>query len=247
LERKDYIKILVFENMEIKGKIVIVTGASQGIGLATAKLLSEKGAKIILAARSEDLIKNLEKELPGSVAIKTDVTKEEDVKNLIRKTINKFGRIDILINVAGQGIHGLSVEKTDIENYKKVMDLNVFSVVRLMQEVIPHMREQGGGMIINVSSMLSKMYIPNIAQYSSTKYALNSISLTARQELAKDKIIVSIVLPKMTKTNFMKNSLGPQTQWTPNPNAPPMQIDTAEKVAEKILETIRTEEAEAIV
>jgi len=140
--------------MDIKGKVVIVTGASQGIGLATAKLLSEKGAKIVLAARSEDLIKNLENELPDSYAIKTDVTKEEDVKNLVRKTIERFGRIDILINVAGQGIHGLSVEKTNIEEYRKVMDLNVFSVVRMMQEVIPHMRKQGEGMIINISSML---------------------------------------------------------------------------------------------
>ena len=233
--------------MEIKEKIVIVTGASQGIGLATAKLLSERGAKVILAARSENLIKDLEKELPDSFAIKTDMTKEEDIRNLVRKTIDKFGRIDILINVAGQGIHGLSVEKTNIEDYRRVMELNVFSVVRLMQEVIPHMRKQGGGMIINISSMLSKMYIPNISQYSSTKYALNSISLTARQELAKDKIIVSIVLPKMTKTNFMKNSLGPQTHWEPNPNAPPMQVDTAEKVAEKVLEVIKTEEAEAVV
>ena len=233
--------------MEIKGKVIIVTGASQGIGLATAKLLSEKGAKVVLAARSEDLIKSLENELPDSYAIKTDVTKEVDVKNLVKKTIEKFGRIDILINVAGQGIHGLSVENTNIDEYKKVMDLNVYSVIKMMHEVIPHMRKQGGGMIINISSMLSKMYIPNISQYSSTKYALNSISLTARQELAKDKIIVSIVLPKMTKTNFMKNSLGPQTHWTPNPNAPPLQIDPAEKVAEKILEVIKTEEAEAIV
>jgi short-subunit dehydrogenase len=127
------------------------------------------------------------------------------------------------------------------------MELNVFSVVRAMQEVIPHMRKQGGGMIINISSMLSKMYIPNISQYSSTKYALNSISLTARQELAKDKIIVSIVLPKMTKTNFMKNSLGPETQWRPNSSGQMPQVDSPEKVAEKILEVIRTEEAEGVV
>ena len=103
-------------------------------------------------------------------------------------------------------------------------------------------------MIINISSMLSKMYIPYLAQYSSTKYALNSISLTARQELAKDKIIVSIVLPKMTETNFMKNSIKSNVQWRANSNSGQMpQIDSAEKVAEKILDAIKTEEAEIIV
>lgn len=235
--------------MEIKDKVVVITGASQGIGLATAKLLSKYGAKIVLAARSEELISFLEKQLPHSLAVRTDVTREEDAKNLIRKAIEKFGRIDILINNAGQGIHGFDVEKVDLEDYRKIMELNVFSVVRLMQLVIPHMRKQGEGMIINISSMLSKMYIPFLGPYSSTKHALNSISLTARQELAKDNIKVSIVLPKMTSTNFSKNSIKASSEWRPsqNPNAPPMQIDTPEKVAEKILEVIKTEEAEGIV
>ena len=235
--------------MEIKGKVVIITGASSGIGLATAKLLSDKGAKVVLAARSEEIIKKLEKELSNSLAIKTDITKEEDVKNLVKKTIEKFKRIDILINNAGQGIHGFTVENTNINDYKKIMELNVFSVVRMMQEVIPPMKKQGGGMIINISSMLSKMYIPYLAAYSSTKYAINSISLTARQELAKDKIIVSIVLPKMTSTNFMKNSIKAEAQWRPNsnPNGQMPQVDSPEKVAEKILDAIKKEEAEVIV
>ena len=143
-------------------------------------------------------------------------------------------------------MHGFSVEKTNLEDYRKIMDLNVFSVVRLMQEVIPHMRKQGGGMIINISSMLSKIYIPFLSQYSSTKSAINSISLTARQELAKDKIIVSIVLPKTTETNFRKNSIGAKVEWRGSSN-PQIQVDTAEKVAEKIAEAIKTEQAENIV
>ncbi len=238
--------------MEIKDKVIIITGASQGIGLAAAKLLASKGAKVVLAARSGDLLNQTAKEIPNSFPVKADVTSEEDAKNLVEKTIEKFGRIDILINNAGQGIHGFSVEKTNLEDYRKVMELNVFSVVRLMQLVIPHMRNQGKGMIINISSMLSKMYVPYLAQYSSTKYALNSISLTARQELARDNIKVSIVLPKMTATNFMKNSINPEGGWqrpTSNSesNNPGLQVDSAEKVAEKIAEAIETEEAEVVV
>lgn len=233
--------------MKINDKVIIITGASQGIGLGAAKLLASKGAKVVLAARSEELLKKAENEIPNSYSVVTDVTKEEDAKNLIDKTLEKFGRIDILINNAGQGIHGFSVESTNLEDYRKVMELNVFSVVRLMQLVIPVMRKQGRGMIINISSMLSKMYIPYLAQYSSTKHALNAISLTARQELAKDNIIVSLVLPKMTATNFMKNSIN--TSWKPSKDDSDEErqmpeIDRPEKVADRIAEVINSEKAE---
>ncbi|MFZ1970959.1 MAG: SDR family oxidoreductase [Candidatus Nanoarchaeia archaeon] len=233
--------------MEIEGKVVIVTGASQGIGLATARLLSSKGAKVVLAARSENILKKLQKEIPNSFAIKTDITSEEDIKNMVREAIERFGRIDILINNAGQGMHGFTVENTDINDYKKIMELNVFGLIRTMQAVIPQMKRQGGGMIVNISSMLSKMYIPNLAAYSSTKHAVNSISLTARQELAKDKIIVSIVLPKMTLSNFMKNSINAKMEWKPNSEVQMPKTDTPEKVAERILDAIKSEEAEVIV
>ena len=147
--------------MEPKGKVIIITGASQGIGLATAKHLSKLGAKIVLAARSSEIIKKLEKALPDSLAIMTDVQKSEDVANLVKETIENYGRIDILINNAGQGMYG-PVEYIDIEQYKQIMDLNVYSVVRMMQKVIPYMRKQGGGIIVNIMkdcglSMLSEL------------------------------------------------------------------------------------------
>lgn len=127
----------------------------------------------------------------------------EDVANLVKKVHKKYGRIDILINNAGQGMH-VPVEKADIGQFKEIMELNLYGALRAMQEVIPHMRRQGGGMIINVGSGLTKMYIPGTAPYSATKYALNAISLIARQELAKDGIVVSVIHPKMTATNFFK-------------------------------------------
>jgi NADP-dependent 3-hydroxy acid dehydrogenase YdfG len=227
--------------MEIKDKVIIITGASQGIGEAAAKLLSEKGAKVVLAARSENTLNELAKLLPEALAIVTDMRKIEDIKKLVDKTMEKYGRIDILINNAGQGMYG-PVETINVSQYKNLTDLNVYGVLQAMQLVIPIMRSQGGGMILNVSSGVTKMYIPNLSAYSSTKYALNAISLIARQELEKDKIIVSVIHPGMTATNFYKNVVGNipsdwvEEEWP--------QMDTSEKVAGKIAELIKLEAAE---
>lgn len=228
--------------MEIKDKIAIVTGASEGIGLATAKFLFQNGAKVVLAARSLDKLQGAEKDIPESLAVKADMREEADIKNLISKTMEKFGRIDILVNNAGQGMYG-PIEKADIKNWKEVMELNVFGVVRAMQETIPIMRKQGGGAIVNISSGVSKRYIPYLGAYASTKYALNAVSLTARQELEKDKIIVSVVYPRMTATKFGENSVGSRPDFTGRPGGLP-QVDPPELVAEKIIEIIRSGEAE---
>ena len=141
--------------MEIKNKIAIVTGASAGIGLALARLLAEKGATVILAARSVDKLKQLEKEIPGSVAIPADMQKPEDIHTLIHQARDRFGRIDILVNNAGQGLRA-PVETIDLTEYRNIVELNVFAVLSAMQQVIPVMRKQGGGTILNVGSMVSK-------------------------------------------------------------------------------------------
>lgn len=237
--------------MQIKNSIIIVTGASGGIGLALARALSKEGAKVVLAARSADKLKEIEKEIPNSFAIKTDMTKPKDVAALITKTKKKFGRIDILVNNAGQGL-GSPIEKVNIDDYKKIVDLNVFSVLRAMQAVIPIMRAQGGGMILNISSRVSKNYFPGIGAYASTKYALNAISLTARQELQKDKIIVSVFHPKMTATGFGRNARGekydssaPRPSMSANTSVD-ITVDKPEAVAEKIIAQMQSEEAEAM-
>jgi short-subunit dehydrogenase len=234
--------------MEIKDKVIIVTGASQGIGLATARLLSIAGAQVVLAARSGELLKKYEKELDNSFAIEIDMRKPEDIKKLIDTTIEKFGRIDLFINNAGQGMYG-PVEKIDIEKYKEIMELNVYAPLRAMEMIIPIMRTQGGGMILNISSRVSKNYFPNLAAYASTKYALNALSLTARTELSKDNIVVSVFHPKMTATNFGKNAIrieAPQSSAGARPgDRPGIEVDSAEAVAEGIIEQIKSESPEA--
>ena len=183
-----------------------MTGASEGIGEAIARKLAHAGAKVVLAARYDEKLAALAHELPGSVAVHTDMTQQADIQNLIDRTMEIDGRIDILINNAGQGMYS-PAENIDIDKYKHIMNLNVYAPLYAMQLVIPKMREQGGGMILNISSRVSKNYYPNLSAYASTKYALNAISLTARAELEKDHIVVSVFHPKMTATSFGKNSV----------------------------------------
>ena len=232
--------------MTIKNKIVIITGASKGIGKATAKLLVEKGAKVVLAARSKDALKELEKELPGSLAVPTDMCDEKDIDRLIEKTVKKFGRIDVLINNAGQGIYS-AIESVDVSAYKNVIELNVIAPLIAMQKVIPIMKSQGGGTIVNVSSMVSKAYYSYLGAYASTKYALNALSLTARAELENDNIIIGVVHPGLTDTDFGVNAIksdetarsmqSRRREGMPVPDSP-------EHVAEKILFAIESGQAE---
>jgi short-subunit dehydrogenase len=228
--------------MKIQDKVAIVTGASGGIGLALAHELSKRGAKVVLAARSADKLDTIEAEIPGSFAIRTDMMKPAEISKLIEQTKEKFGRVDILVNNAGQGLM-MPIETVDMKAYREIMDLNVFSVLQAMQDVIPVMRDQGEGVIMNISSMVSKNYYPGLGAYASTKYALNALSLTARAELEKDGIVVSVFHPKMTATDFGKNSRG--AQYESRAGRPGMTVDTAEQVAEKIADQIESGDAEA--
>jgi len=223
--------------MDIKDKVIIVTGASGGIGKAIAEKLAKAGAKVVLAARSDEKLAAMAHELPGSVAVHADMTNQGDIENLIDRAMKINGRIDVLINNAGQGMQG-PVESIDIDKYKQMMNLNVYGPVYAMELVIPHMRAQGGGMILNISSRASKNYFPQIAAYASTKHALNAISLTAREELKDDNIIVSVFHPKTTGTSGYYSS--GQTARTNG-----MKIDTPEQVADAVLKQIKSEEAEA--
>jgi short-subunit dehydrogenase len=232
--------------MEIKDKVIIITGASAGIGRATARSLAREGAKIVLAARSRDALEELAKELPGSLAVETDMTKEKDIDNLIAETIKKYGRIDVLVNNAGQGIYG-AVEKVGVEDYRKIFELNVVGPLLAMQKVIPLMCAQGGGAILNISSMVSKAYYPYLGAYASTKYALNALSLTARVELEKDHIVVGIMLPGMTDTDFGTNAIksdevakGMQSRYRNEELKP----DSPEHIAQRIKFAIESGAAE---
>ena len=234
--------------MNIKGKVAIVTGASGGIGLATAKILSSKGAKLALVARSKDKLDKLAQELPEAIAVTADISKVEDVKNMVKQAYEHFGRIDILVNDAGRG-YDVPVEKTDIEIFHYLFDLDVVGPVAAMKEVIPLMRRQGGGTIVNVSSGTALMHLPDNGPYSALKRALAQISLTARIELAKDNIVVSVVYPYITLTDFEKNtikdaSLQRQEEESPEAREAFKRADQPEYTAQRIVEGIESGAAE---
>jgi NADP-dependent 3-hydroxy acid dehydrogenase YdfG len=227
--------------MNIAGKVVLLTGASQGIGLATARFLTQKGARVALVARSAESIEQLAKELPDSLAIPTDMRDEQAIRHMVSQAFEQYGRIDILINNAGQGMH-VPIEKADLQQYRDVFELNVVSVIAAMQAVIPIMRQQQGGLIINISSGTSKMVLPGIGPYASTKYALNAITLTARMELAGDNIRVGLVHPGITESNFNKNLISGRQYGLGRPGGPP--VESSEQVAGTILKAIESEDAE---
>lgn len=221
--------------MDISGKVVLITGASSGIGKAAAELFAARGAKVALAARSAEALAELSARLPDSLVVPTDMLKEEEVARMVAQTHAHYGRIDVLVNNAGRSMMQ-PVAVAALNDYRQLLELNVMSVLNAMQQVIPIMRAQGGGSIVNISSGTTKTLVPGYAPYSSTKHALNNISEIARGELAPDGIVVSVVYPGLTATNFGYNAV----DATPERGAYYAQGDSPEYVAGLILEAVQT-------
>ena len=229
--------------MTIDGKVIIVTGASGGIGLATARLLGARGAQVVLAARNEPALQAAAAEISGSLAVKTDMRQAESIRALVESTLEHFGRVDCLVNNAGQDFNA-PVEAIDSDDFRSILELNLIGPLEAMQAVIPLMRRQGSGAIVNVSSGTTKMVLTGSAGYSASKAALNHLSLVAREELASDGIAVSLIYPYITATDLEKNAIGADENSSAGPpsNIPP--ADPPEKVAAAILRLIESGQAE---
>ena len=232
--------------MEIENKVVIVTGASSGIGLATARLLTEDGAKVALVARSKDKLISLQKELKNSFAYSADLTKEQEIKDMVKAVVKHFGKVDILINNAGQG-YDSSVETTDIGNFEHLFNLDLVAPLLAMQQVIPLMKAQKEGSIINISSGTALMHLPGMGAYAAIKAALAHLSLTAREEVKNYNIAVSVVYPYITLTDFEKNTINKLPDDNEEPergNWTQPEADSAEFIAQKIVDCIKNGEPE---
>ncbi len=193
--------------MQIQDRVFIVTGASSGIGLATSIALSDRGAKVALLARSADALKELSHRLPGSLPLTADMTRFDEVREAVRTVHRHYGRVDGLVNNAGRS-YAAAVEEIEPALFDEIFHLNVLGPIVAMQAVIPLMREQGGGGIVNINSGTAFMTVPQYSVYAASKRALLGFSLTARAELEQDGIIVSEIYPAVTATNFGNTRMG---------------------------------------
>jgi short-subunit dehydrogenase len=222
--------------MRIDGKIVLITGASEGIGAACAKEFAASGAKLSLTARSEEGLRRA----GGDDALVTagDITDEATRRRVVERTLERYGAIDILINNAGVGIYQPTWEMPMAEA-RYLMDLNFFAPLGMTQAVVPHMRARKSGMIVNVGSIGGKVVLPWMTLYSVTKYALGALTEGQRMELKRDGIRTMIVCPGYVKTGFQKNVRAGHTP-TAVANARKFAI-TAEQCAEAIRRGVERE------
>ena len=188
-------------------KVVIVTGASSGIGLETALAFARQGARVVLAARHEAKLRDVADAHPDLrdrfLVVPADVTKDEDVTRLMATTISELGRVDILVNNAGIGMRA-TVAEMRVDDVRSVMEVNLHGPVRCIQAVLPHMQRQGAGQIVNVGSVLSMVVTPRNSAYCASKFALLALTDALRIELHGTGIEVISVLPAYTNTPFFE-------------------------------------------
>ncbi|MGD0668329.1 MAG: SDR family NAD(P)-dependent oxidoreductase [Bryobacteraceae bacterium] len=191
--------------MRIEGKVAIITGASEGIGAACAAEFARAGARLSLCARSEEGLRCA----GGGQALVTagDLTDEAVRRRLVDRTLERFGAIDILINNAGIGLYIPSWEAPEAE-VRRLMELNFFALLGLVQLVAPHMRARRSGTIVNVGSIGGKVVLPWMTVYSASKYAVGALTEGLRMELRRDGVRTMLVCPGYVLTEFQRHSVG---------------------------------------
>jgi NAD(P)-dependent dehydrogenase (short-subunit alcohol dehydrogenase family) len=186
--------------------VALVTGASSGIGRAAARALSDAGYAVVGTSRNAAAAAPIE----GVTFLDLDVASDASVDAVVAETIERFGRVDLLVNNAGIGGAG-AAEETSVDQAQRIFDTNVFGVIRTTRAVLPHMRAQRGGRIVNVSSVLGFIPAPYMAVYAATKHAIEGYSESLDHEVRQYGVRVLLIQPGYTKTGFEANAIGPDS------------------------------------
>jgi NADP-dependent 3-hydroxy acid dehydrogenase YdfG len=197
---------------KLTGKVALVTGASSGIGEATAVALAEEGAQVAVLARRADRLEQVVKRIQDAggeaVPMVADVTNEDQLRAAIRRAKEIFGRIDILVNNAGvMLLH--QIEGVDTGEWRQMLDLNVLAVMLACQEVLPIMKAQGGGHIVNISSVAGRQVKAGYSGYNASKWAMGAFSESLRQEVTRQHIRVTVIEPGMVATELRQHISDP--------------------------------------
>jgi short-subunit dehydrogenase len=233
--------------MKLSGKVVVVTGASMGIGEAIAGIFVAQGASVVLLSRDAGRAAAARSRIGHSertLAMACDVRRREEIDRVLALTLHYFARVDIWVNNAGHGLLD-SVARADMAACRDTFDTNFFGAMAAMQAVIPVMKQQGEGTIINISSVAGHIPLPFHGVYSATKFALNAIGKSARIELKNDGINVLTVCPGYVRTDFGANALRGNESKQVRPTA--VRGISAERVARAVVRGYEKQKREVIV
>jgi NADP-dependent 3-hydroxy acid dehydrogenase YdfG len=223
----------------VDSQVIVITGASEGIGAALAQKLGAENHKLVLAARREDKIKQVAGQSGGqALPVVCDVTKKSDIENLREAALAEFGHIDVWVNNAGRGISVKYMDLTE-EDFDQIIDINLKSVFYAIQTIVPYFMQQKKGHLINVSSFLGKVpFVSFRSIYSAAKAALNHMTANLRMDLSADypDIFISSVMPGPVSTAFAKNVIGKPPSMPPRAGL--VKAQTADEVADVMVDTI---------
>lgn len=219
--------------MIFKDKTVIVTGGSEGVGAATARLFADAGANLVLVARNRKNLEAIATELRDRARVEIfpmDVSDADSCVDLIKKTLYEFGRIDVLVNNAGLHVRG-NVESVPAEDLARMIDVNLRAPIVLMRLVLPHIREAGSGAIVNVASLAGRAPVPGSAAYSASKFGLRAFTFALAEEIRDSRIKLAVVSPGPISTQFILADIDKTSDLTLS-----QPMSSAEEVARAILD-----------
>jgi NAD(P)-dependent dehydrogenase (short-subunit alcohol dehydrogenase family) len=240
---------------DFRDKVVLITGGSRGLGLVLAREFAAEGARIAICARSSEELENAKAELEAAgaevFAEVCDMRVQAQVERLVENVCTRFGRVDVLVNNAGVIQVGPLEEQTQAD-FEDALAIHFWAPFYAMQAVVPRMREQGAGRIVNISSIGGKVAVPHLAPYCASKFALVGLSKAMRGELAQDNIFVTTVCPGLMRTGShvnaqFKGQNEKEFAWFSLGNASPLSSVSAETAARQIVEAARRGAAEKII
>lgn len=234
-----------------RGKAVLITGGSRGLGLVLARQLAREGAKLIICSRTTEQVQRAQEELCSSgaevLAFTCDITDRVDVYSMIDQVLHEWGHIDVLINDAGV-IRVGPVETMDLEDYRQAMDVHFWGPLHVINAVLPGMKARACGRIVNISSIGGRISVPHLLPYCASKFALVGLSEGLRSELAKDGIVVTTISPGLMRTGSPRNAEfkgqhRAEYAWFVLGDSLPLVSMSAESAASQIIEACRRGEA----